>query len=454
VKVSAVILAAGKGVRMVSALPKILHPVAGKPMTAHIIDQVKAAGISDIVLVIGFGRQQVEEALSGRQIKFVVQEQQLGTGHALMQAAEAVDHDGQVLVLAGDTPLLTAALLKELIDYHKEQGAKATVLSCMTDNPYGYGRIIRDNEGYLERIVEEKDADADQKTIKEINSGIYCFDAGLVFDCLSQLKNNNAQQEYYLTEVFEIMKRENKPVAVFMSPDSESVYGINDREQLAFAESVIRRRKNLELMKGGVTISDPLSTFIDSEVKIGPDTVILPFTLIEGSTVIGQNCVIGPGTRISSSLIGNGVHIESSRINEAEIADDCNIGPFAYLRPGVVLHNGVKVGDFVEVKKSIIGENSKIPHLSYVGDAQVGKGVNIGAGTITCNYDGQHKYPTVLEDGVFIGSNTNLVAPVRIGKNSTTGAGSTITKDVEENSLAIERAPQKNISGWAKRSKE
>lgn len=423
-------------------------------MTAHIIDQVKAAGISDIVLVIGFGRQQVEEALSERQIKFVVQEQQLGTGHALMQAAEAVDHDGQVLVLAGDTPLLTAALLKELIDYHKEQGAKATVLSCMTDNPYGYGRIIRDNEGYLERIVEEKDADADQKTIKEINSGIYCFDAGLVFDCLSQLKNNNAQQEYYLTEVFEIMKRENKPVAVFMSPDSESVYGINDREQLAFAESVIRRRKNLELMKGGVTISDPLSTFIDSEVKIGPDTVILPFTLIEGSTVIGQNCVIGPGTRISSSLIGNGVHIESSRINEAEIADDCNIGPFAYLRPGVVLHNGVKVGDFVEVKKSIIGENSKIPHLSYVGDAQVGKGVNIGAGTITCNYDGQHKYPTVLEDGVFIGSNTNLVAPVRIGKNSTTGAGSTITKDVEENSLAIERAPQKNISGWAKRSKE
>jgi bifunctional UDP-N-acetylglucosamine pyrophosphorylase/glucosamine-1-phosphate N-acetyltransferase len=454
VKVSAVILAAGKGVRMVSALPKILHPVAGKPMTVHIIDQVKAAGISDIVLVIGFGRQQVEEALSGRQIKFVVQEQQLGTGHALMHAAEAVDHDGQVLVLAGDTPLLTAALLKELIDYHKEQGAKATVLSCMTDNPYGYGRIIRDNEGYLERIVEEKDADADQKTIKEINSGIYCFDAGLVFDCLSQLKNNNAQQEYYLTEVFEIMKRENKPVAVFMSPDSESVYGINDREQLAFAESVIRRRKNLELMKGGVTISDPLSTFIDSEVKIGPDTVILPFTLIEGSTVIGQNCVIGPGTRISSSLIGNGVHIESSRINEAEIADDCNIGPFAYLRPGVVLHNGVKVGDFVEVKKSIIGENSKIPHLSYVGDAQVGKGVNIGAGTITCNYDGQHKYPTVLEDGVFIGSNTNLVAPVRIGKNSTTGAGSTITKDVEENSLAIERAPQKNISGWAKRSKE
>jgi len=453
VKFSAVILAAGKGVRMVSALPKILHPVAGKPMAAHVIDQVKAAGIDDIVLVTGFGRERVEEAMSGEQIKFVLQEQQLGTGHALMQAAPAVDHQGQMLVLAGDTPLLSAKLLKELMDYHIGQGTAATVLSCIADNPYGYGRIIRAEEGYLERIVEEKDADESQKIINEINSGIYCFETGIVFECLSQLNNNNAQKEYYLTEVIEILRREKKPVAVFMSTDSESVYGINDREQLAFAESVLRRRKNVELMKEGVTILDPLSTFIDSEVKIGSDTVILPFTIIEGKTVIGQNCEIGPATRINSSLIGNGVKVDSSRINEAEIGDDCNIGPFSYLRPDTVLHNGVKVGDFVEVKKSIIGEKSKIPHLSYVGDAQVGKGVNIGAGTITCNYDGKNKYRTVLEDGVFIGSNTNLVAPVKIGKDSYTGAGSTITKDVGEDSLAVERAVQKNISGWSKRSK-
>lgn len=452
-KFSAVILAAGKGVRMVSALPKILHQVAGKPMTVHIIEQVKAAGINDIVLVVGFGREQVEEALTGEQVKFAIQEQQLGTGHALMQAASLVDHDGKILVLAGDTPLLTATLLQELMDHHISQDAAATVLTCKIEDPYGYGRIIRDEEGHFDRIIEEKDTDAGQKAILEINSGIYCFEAGLVFSCLSRLDNNNAQAEYYLTEVLEILRRDNKRVSIYMSPDSESIYGINDREQLAFAESVLRQRKNLQLMKQGVTIRDPLSTFIDLEVEIGPDTVILPFTMIEGRTVIGSNCEIGPGTRINSSFIGNGVRIENSRICEADIGDDCNIGPFAYLRPGSVLHNNVKVGDFVEIKKSVIGEHSKIPHLSYVGDAQIGKGVNIGAGTITCNYDGKHKYMTVLEDGVFIGSNTNLVAPITIGRNSVTGAGSTITKNVGENSLAVERASQKNISDWIKHSR-
>lgn len=452
-KYNAVILAAGKGVRMVSALPKVLHPVAGKPMLAHVIKQVKAVGIENIVLVIGAGREKVEEAMSGEQVQFVVQEPQLGTGHALMQAGPAIGRAGQVLVLAGDTPLLRWQLLKELMDFHQQQGSAATVLSCRVENPYGYGRVIRDKEGFLEKIVEEKDADDSQKVIKEINSGIYCFNAGTVFEKLSSIKNSNSQGEYYLTDVIAILKAENQPVAVYMSPDSESVYGINDRRQLAYAASVLRRRINNRLMTEGVTIIDPLSTFIDSEVKIGSDTVILPFTIIEGRTVIGQNCTIGPGTRIDSSLIGNGVNIESSQIKQAQVGDDCNIGPFAYLRPETVLHKGVKVGDFVEVKKSIIGEKSKIPHLSYVGDARLGKGVNIGAGTITCNYDGRDKYQTVLEDGVFIGSNTNLVAPVKIGKNSITGAGSTITRDVDENSLAIERAPQKNIIDWSKRSK-
>jgi bifunctional UDP-N-acetylglucosamine pyrophosphorylase/glucosamine-1-phosphate N-acetyltransferase len=453
-KYSAVILAAGKGVRMVSKLPKVLHPVAGKPMVAHVINQVKAAGIENIILVVGSGRQEVEEAMSGEQVHFVVQEQQLGTGHALMQARTAAKHSEQVLVLAGDTPLLKPEMLKKLIQFHEQQKAVATVLSCEAEDPFGYGRIIRNQEGFLECIVEEKDADVSQKAIKEINSGIYCFNTGIIFDKLANLNNNNSQGEYYLTEVIEILKKENKQVAVYLSPDSESIHGINDRQQLAYAESILRQRINIQLMKEGVSIVDPLTTFIDSEVKIGNDTVILPFTMIEGKTVIGTNCRIGPSSRISSSLIGNNVNIESSRILEAKIGDDCNIGPYAYLRPGAVLHSGVKIGDFVEIKKSVIGENSKIPHLSYVGDAQVGKGVNIGAGTITCNYDGFNKYNTVLEDGVFIGSNSNLVAPVKIGKNSYTGAGSTITRDVEEDSLAVERAAQKNIIGWAKRIKK
>lgn len=451
---SAVVLAAGKGVRMKSDLPKVVHKVAGKPMVVHVVETLKEAGIDDITVVVGHKKEMVKEVLAPLNVKFALQEEQLGTGHALLQAKDKVDLKSILLVLSGDTPLLTGETVKRLISFHAEDRAAATVLSAELVNPYGYGRIVRDNYGNLLKIVEEKDASKEEKDITEINTGIYCFDAEEVFRVLSLLNTDNAQGEYYLTDVFALFNKEGKKVKVLKTGDSEEIQGINDKVQLAEAEKIMRSRKNKALMQEGVIIVDPASTFIDSQVKIGRDTVIMPFSFIEGGTVIGERCEIGPYTRITSSLIGHDVIIESSRIKEAEVGDRCIIGPFAYLRPGTVLKEDVKIGDFVEVKKSIIGRGSKIPHLSYVGDAFLGSEVNIGAGTITCNYDGVNKHQTVIEDKAFIGSNTNLVAPVKIGKEAVTGAGSTITRDVADFALAVERAEQREIKDWAKRKKK
>jgi len=442
---SAVILAAGKGVRMRSELPKVLHRVAGKPIVLYIVEAVKAAGIEQITLVVGHGREQVEKTLSGLHLEFAVQAEQLGTGHALMQAENHIDPADTLLVLAGDTPLLRQEILTQIIDFHVREQAAATVLTCEFAHPHGYGRVIRESDGSFARIVEQKDASPQEQLVKEINSGIYCFQAGEAFAALKGLKAGNAQGEYYLTDVLEILKRDGKKVLPLLLEAEEDIYGINDRVQLAYAEKIMRQRKNRSLMQGGVTLIDPDSTFVDNEVEIGPDTIILPNTMIEGRTVIGSGCQIGPNTRINDSRLGNDVIVESSRIKEAVVGDKCSIGPFAYLRPEADLAAGVKVGDFVEIKKSQIGEGSKIPHLSYVGDAVIGKAVNVGAGTITCNYDGKKKSPTILEDGVFIGSNTNLVAPVTIGRNSITGAGSTISRDVPPDTLAVERADQKHL---------
>lgn len=442
---SAVILAAGKGVRMRSQMPKVIHPVAGQAMVLHVIDAVRQAGIEKITLVIGHGRDAIEDILHNQNVQVVVQEEQLGTGHALMQAEQQTSGDRNIIVLAGDIPLIQASTVKTLIDHHEGTAAAATVLTARMQDPTGYGRVIRNSDGTLNRIVEEKDANAKEKTIQEINSGIYCFDSKAVFAALKHINTCNAQNEYYLTDVLKILTADGRRVEVQLTEVADDIYGINDRVQLAQAEAILRQRKNLQLMRSGVTIMDPVSTFIDHQVQIAPDTVILPFTIIEGQTEIGQACEIGPSTRISDSVIGDGVHIESSRVIQAQIGESCTIGPFAYLRPGTVLHNNVKVGDFVEIKKSVIGENSKVPHLSYVGDATVGRKVNIGAGTITCNYDGRNKNPTVLADGVFIGSNTNLVAPVKMGENSMTGAGSTITRDVPADTLAVERADQRML---------
>lgn len=447
---TAVILAAGKGVRMKSHLPKVVHKAAGKPLVAHVVDAVRAAGIEDIILVVGHGREHVQKIFAGQPVKFVVQEQQLGTGHALQQAQGAVDPDSTVLVLAGDTPLLRASTLQLLLEHHQKCQAHATVLTTFLDDPAGYGRVLRDEKGSFLRIVEDKDATPEEKQVKEINSGIYCFQAGKVFQALQQLQPLNAQGEYYLTDTLEILMAEGCRVEVVPAAEPEEIHGVNDRIQLAQAEKILRQRKNLELMRDGVTLIEPDTIIIDSDVTIGCDTIVWPFTLIQGKTSIGEACEIGPWTNINDSRIGHRVVIESSRVKEAEIGDDCTIGPYAYLRPGTVLLEHVKVGDFVEIKQSTVGVGSKIPHLSYVGDAIVGREVNIGAGTITCNYDGQRKHQTILEDQAFIGSNTNLVAPVRIGKASVTGAGSTITRDVPPNSLAVERADQRVVP-WKKK---
>lgn len=447
---SAVILAAGKGVRMKSDLPKVVHRAAGKPLVAHVVNAVQAAGVNEIVLVVGHGREHVQALFGDSSINFAIQEQQLGTGHALMQARKQVPADNTVLVLAGDTPLLRSSSLKILMDHHQTSRAAATVLTTCLEQPYGYGRVVRDKDGQFMRIVEEKDAGPEEKSITEINSGIYCFQASQVFPVLQQLQPANAQGEYYLTDVLEILKAKGQRVEVVMAAVPEEIHGVNDRIQLVQAEKILRRRKNLELMRDGVTLVEPDSILVDCEVTIGRDTILMPFTLIQGQTVIGEGCEIGPWTNITDSRIGSHVIIESSRIKEAQIGDHCVIGPYAYLRPGATLSDHVKVGDFVEIKQSIIGPGSKIPHLSYVGDALVGREVNIGAGTITCNYDGRKKHQTILEDHVFIGSNTNLVAPIRIGESSVTGAGSTITRDVPSQSLAVERADQRIIP-WKKK---
>ena len=445
---SAVILAAGKGVRMHSHMCKVVHRVAGVPMIKHVVNAVNQAGIESITLVIGQQQEQIKDLFSDKHLHYAIQAEQLGTGHALLQASNQVEDDDMVLVVAGDTPLLQASTLRELIAHHQNHQAMATVLSTIIDEPFGYGRIVRDEKDQFKRIVEEKDAGVDEKKICEINSGMYCLQVKEAFAALQQLGSSNAQGEYYLTDILEILKNNGHKVEIFLTQARDDIYGINNREQQAEAEKIMRRRKNKELMMAGVTIIDPDTTFIDSEVRIGMDTIIYPFTIIEGQSMIGESCLIGPSSHINDSSVGDHVVIENSRVKEARIDDECNIGPFSYLRPGAVLHRGVKVGDFVEIKKSVIGTGSKVPHLSYVGDAEVGSDVNVGAGTITCNYDGKHKWPTILEDGVFIGSNTNLVAPVRIGKNAITGAGSTITRDVPADTLAVERASQKHVEGY------
>ena len=452
-KITGVILAAGKGVRMRSRLAKVLHPVAGVPMISQVVNAARASGIERLVVVVGHGREQVVKAVADDTIQFVVQEEQLGTGHALLQAEAAAAGSELILVLCGDTPLLRARTLEKFIDFHRDSRAAATVLTAKMENPQGYGRIIRDDQGDIVRIVEEKDATPEEREIREINSGIYCFN-GEVFGILKHVNRDNAQGEYYLTDVLLEYRKNGQRVLAVPAAEEEDIYGINDRAQLAFAERILRQRKCLELMLAGVTIMDPATTYIDAQVKIGQDTVILPFTMIEGQTVIGENCVIGPGARIISSRIGDRVTIDNSKIIESRVGDGCDIGPYAYIRPGTELHEDVKIGDFVEVKKSVVGSGSKIPHLSYVGDAVIGRRVNVGAGTITCNYDGEKKHPTIIEDGAFIGSNTNLVAPVRIGEKAFTGAGSTITRDVPPFSLGVERAPQKVIDNWRHRRKK
>jgi len=438
--VEGIILAAGKGTRMKSELPKVIHEVAGVPMVIRVYHALKEAGVEKIVAVVGYQKEKVAEVLGDRAV-LAVQEEQLGTGHAA-QVAMPYINDENVLIVAGDTPLLKGATLEALCKRHVETGASATVLTCFLGKPYGYGRIVRDGYGKIIKIVEEKDANFEEKQIAEVNTGIYCFKTSELKEILPLLKAENAQKEYYLTDVIPLLLSRGKGVETITVQDETEVMGVNDRLQLYKLTKEVYRKKAETLMQEGVTIIDPETVYIGEEVVVGRDTVIYPNTFIEGTTVIGSGCVIGPNTRIKNSTIGNDTEITYSVVIETRIGDRVNIGPFAYLRPGSEIAAEVKIGDFVEIKKSYIGEGSKVPHLSYIGDAVIGRGVNVGAGTITCNYDGKAKWETVIEDGAFIGSNTNLVAPIKVGKNSVVGAGSTLTEDVPEKALAIARARQ------------
>lgn len=449
---TAVILAAGKGTRMKSRRPKVLHEIAGRPMLHYVLDAAKGAGADRCLVVAGHGFDEVRRAVETEVLR---QEPQAGTAHALLQAEAALEgYRGELLVLCGDTPLLTGETLGALAAHHRRSGAAATVLTARLDDPTGYGRVIRDAAGNVCRIVEQKDATPYELAVNEVNTGIYCFAAPLVFDYLRRVTPDNAQGEYYLTDVVRLMAADGLRVASYTAPVADEILGINDRVQLARAGEILRRRILEKLMREGVTVIDPASTFVGAAVEIGRDTVIYPFTVIEGMTRIGEDCVVGPGARLADAVLGNGVAVQYAVVVGSSLGDGCTVGPFAYVRPGCEIGPRVKIGDFVEVKKSRVGQESKIPHLTYVGDAEIGAGVNVGAGTITCNYDGVKKHRTVIGDGAFIGSNANLVAPVVIGPGAYIGAGSTITKDVPAGALGIARSRQLNIPDWVARRKK
>jgi len=452
-ELAAVILAAGKGTRMKSDLPKVLHKICGRPMIHYILEGVKGAGIGRIIVIVGHQGELVAQYLPA-EIKSVRQEPQLGTAHALLQAKEELSgFRGDILVMSADTPLIDKNLLSDFLDAHRRSGAMITVLTAVMENPAGYGRVVRDNSGRVLKIVEQKDATAGEQDIKEINGGIYCFSSAGLFESLEAVRTDNVQKEYYLPDLIELYGKNKKPVAAYQVPRPGDIQGINDRRQLAEVESLIRGRKTEELMLSGVTVIDPANTYIDREVVIGRDSIVYPFTIIEGSSVFGENCSIGPGVHLRDVKVGQRVTITNSVAMESIIEDQCTIGPFAYIRPRCHLKQKVKVGDFVEIKKTTLGERSKVPHLSYLGDTTVGCDVNVGAGTITCNYDGVHKWPTLIGDGAFIGSNANLVAPVEVGAKAVIGAGSTITENVPPDALGIARGRQRNLERWLARKK-
>jgi len=452
VKPIVVILAAGLGTRMKSGLAKALHPLAGKPLIQHVLNAAQAVDPEKIVLVLGHQADRVRSAVAGQKVEFTVQAEQLGTGHAVLQAASAIaDASGPILILCADTPLLLADTLAQVLELHQRSRAAVTLVTAILEQPFGYGRVVRVRSA-VERIVEEKDATAAQKKIKEVNAGIYCFEKKFLLSSLQGLGKNNAQGEYYLPDTIARARKSKRPVAALLCANTEEVMGVNSRIDLSRAEAVMRDRINQRWMAEGVTMLDPDTVFVGSEASLGRDTVLYPNVRIEGKTTIGEACTIYPGSRISNSTVASNVAIKDcSVIEDSTISSGASIGPFAHLRPGSVIGERAKVGNFVEIKKSSLGEGSKASHLSYIGDATIGRDVNIGAGVITCNYDGYGKYPTVIDDNVFIGSDSQLVAPVRIGVGALIAAGSTITHDVPADALAISRTRQEIKEGFAGR---
>jgi bifunctional UDP-N-acetylglucosamine pyrophosphorylase/glucosamine-1-phosphate N-acetyltransferase len=439
-----VVLAAGKGTRMKSKLYKVLHKVCGKTMVEHVVDAARGVNPAKIVTVVGTGAGEVEKVLDGKS-DFAFQEKQLGTGDAVMTAKEELgDKDGATLVVTGDTPLFTTETFDELFKYHAEKGNAATVLTAEAPNPFGYGRIIRDDQGNVLRIVEQKDGKPEELKVKEINTGVFCFDNKKLFEALKHVDNNNAQGEYYLTDVLEILRNSGERVGAYKMPDFSESLGVNDRIALAQATKTMQRRINEEHMRNGVSFIDPDTAYIDAGVKIGNDTVIEGNVVIKGNTEIGSDCYITNGSRIVDSKIGNHVTITSSTLQEAEMDDNTDIGPSSHLRPKAVIRKGAHIGNFVEIKKAEIGENSKVGHLTYVGDATLGKDINVGCGTIFSNYDGVKKFHTNVGDHSFIGAGSTLIAPINVADHTFIAADSTITKDVDKYDMAIARGRQVN----------
>ena len=448
-----IILAAGLGTRMKSGTIKILHRAAGRPIIDYVLDLAADLSPNPPVMVVGYQREAVQKSVGDR-ARFAVQEEQKGTGHAVLQAAPHVDPRRRVLILSGDVPLTSIDTLRRLLDEHASAGNALTLLTMKPTDAGLYGRIVRDANGAVTRIVEAKDATDEEKSIDEVNAGIYVFDGEHLFDNLRNLKPENAQKEYYLTDLLKVIRDAGHRVGAVIAENPIEALGVNSRAELAQVENEIQRRVVERLMSEGVTFRNPSTVVIDSTVTIGPDTVVYPFVTLEGTTRIGEGCVIDPGVHLNNVTVGDDVHLKTGTVAEdAIIEDQANVGPYAHLRPGTRLGRRVKVGNFVETKKATFGEGAKASHLSYIGDAEVGADANIGAGTITCNYDGVRKHQTIIEEGAFIGSDSQLVAPVRIGRGAYVGAGSTITKDVPPDSLALSRTPQRVIEGWAGRKK-
>lgn len=448
-KLKTLILAAGKGTRMKSELPKVIHEVNGIPMISKIIKVLEVLKPEENILILGHKKEEVLKVV-GEDADYVVQTEQLGTGHAVLQAKDKLkNYDGDVMVLCGDTPLLREETLEELYKFHRDTDSVTTILTSIYDNPFGYGRIVKEN-GLVKAIVEEKEADAEIKKIKEVNAGVYCFKGRELFDALSKITNNNEKGEYYLTDVIGIQVGEGKKVQSFVLNDNIEILGVNSKVELAQASKVLRDRKNIDLMEKGAILIDPSAVYAEEDVVVGRDTVIYPGAILQGKTVIGENCQILGTTRIIDSTLGNDIKVESSVIEESILEDGVTMGPFAHLRPKSHLKEKVHVGNFVEVKKSTLEKGVKAGHLTYLGDAQIGEDTNIGAGTITCNYDGKNKFKTVIGKNSFIGSDSMLVAPVIIGENALVGAGSVITKDVPDNSLAVSRSKQIIKNDWRK----